>query len=214
MALSTKNIPQGGTPKTLSPGNHRCKLNNIELLDGYNPESLHVVFHVEGEPVGAGFEGFLRDKDDQSKGRFEGQVGRVKASQWAFESKTLPSGAEINRDESILKILMAIAKAQGKTAELDTVEADNIQDYIEKAKAVLCNDTFIYWCFGGREYEKNNYTNFDLYLPKAQGNSYAFSDDREHVIDFEKAKHIIKAKGATKTDEFAPPATGNDFDLG
>jgi hypothetical protein len=57
------------------------------------------------------FEGFYIDTKDPNKGRFEGQVGRVRFSQYAFENKTLPSGVEIDRDQSILRAIKTISDA-------------------------------------------------------------------------------------------------------
>ena len=38
---------------------------------------------------------------DQSKGRHEGQVGRVRYSQYPYKDTTLASGREISRDQEI-----------------------------------------------------------------------------------------------------------------
>jgi hypothetical protein len=70
--------------KTIAPGNHVLKINSVELEDfRFIEGAKHLILHVETAPI-EGFEGFLLDKDDESKGRFEGQIGRVKASQYAY----------------------------------------------------------------------------------------------------------------------------------
>ena len=113
MALSTKNMKtsEGKLNKTINPGNVIGKVYDISLKPGYNPDSYYLVLNIETSPIDD-FEGFYIDPSDESKGRHLGQVGRVRTSQYAYETKTLPSGVEVNRDENILKVLMTLAKAQ------------------------------------------------------------------------------------------------------
>jgi len=85
MGLSTTDLGTGsGMPKTIAPGNHVLKVNSIHLeeftfIDG----AYHLMLNVETPPIDD-FEGFMIDKDDESKGHYAGQIGRVKASQYAF----------------------------------------------------------------------------------------------------------------------------------
>ena len=65
----------------------------------YDSEAYNITLHVETEPVKGDFEGFYRDVNDQSKGRYAGQVGRVRYSPYPFKDTTLPSGREIERDQ-------------------------------------------------------------------------------------------------------------------
>ena len=104
MALSTTDLGTGGSglPKTITPGNHVLKINSIELEDfKFIDNAYHLMLHVETAPI-EGFEGFMIDKDDESKGRYAGQIGRVKASQYAFADGETKSGIKIQRDRSIL----------------------------------------------------------------------------------------------------------------
>ena len=218
--LTTKNIQQTErkTPKTLQPGNARCRIYNIELTPGYNPDSYNLMLHLESEPLGDDFEGFFIDKDDESKGKYAGQVGRVRASQYAFETKTLPNGNEINRDESILKVLLALAKAQGVNDQLDAVEAKTIEEYVEMARPILCNNIFLNYCLAGRQYQnKQGYPAFDLYLPKpkkGEMNKYAFSAEPDNVIEFTTELHITGKKAESRaTDEFEPSASADEFTM-
>ena len=97
MGLSTTDLSTGGSglPKTLAPGNHLLKINSINLDDySFIPGAKHLMMHVEGEPID-GFQGFLVDKDDESKGHYAGQIGRVKASQYAFADGETKTGIKI-----------------------------------------------------------------------------------------------------------------------
>ena len=114
--LSTKDVKtagEGGTPKTISPGNHTLKVNSVELkqfpfMESDNAYYLHM--NVETEPMGEGFEGFWRDMDDESKGRYEGQVGQLKANRWYYKDGETKSGVPVNRDTEILKFIKEIYK--------------------------------------------------------------------------------------------------------
>ena len=88
--LSTKDVKtggDGGTPKTITPGNHTLKVNNIELKQWSFMEkdnSYFVNLSVEPKPI-EGFEGFFINPDDESLGRYEGQVGQVKSQRWFYK---------------------------------------------------------------------------------------------------------------------------------
>jgi hypothetical protein len=154
------------------------------------------MLHVETEPI-EGFEGFLIDKDDESKGRYEGQIGRVKASQYAFADGETKTGIKIQRDRSILIFLRTLAH----TLELDSwfVEQndkhDTIEDFVHAFnKSAEFRGKFLEFCIAGKEYEsKSGYTNYDMWLPKAEGKKYAFGAIEEGaVITFDETKHVKK----------------------
>ena len=202
--ISTKDIPTGGSgkaPKTLQPGNANIKINSIYLDKvPWNAEAYNVMMDCEGEGLGESFEGFFIDKNNESLGRHAGQVGRIRAGQWAFESKTLQSGVDINRDVEISKFLRNIAVATGC---LEWLEAqDNKHETIESLVEAMNEDApfegkFISACLGGREYEnKGGYTNYDLFLPKYTKTTVPFADaegDTSKVAKFNDS-NIIKKK--------------------
>lgn len=210
MALDTKNIKgggDGGTPKTLSPGNVICKLNGITVEDfKFKPGSVHVILHLEGPDQGADFEGFWLDKDNQSLGRHKGQVGRVKASEWVYADGTTKSGVEISKDNEILKLLKNLCTAFDCNQWL--VDQDGKFDTIEQLINAFnedkpYGDKAIEFCIGGKEYtNKNGYTDFDLFLPKYSKAGAAFG---KKVVVFNPEEHIKKKK-ADAVSEFEPDA--------
>jgi hypothetical protein len=118
MSISTKNITsaKAGVPKTLQPGNVVAKIINISLeeftiLKG----AYNVVLNLEGTDMGADFEGFFINKDQPNLGRHKGQVGRVKAGEYAFADGTTKSGIIVKRDDEILKFINNICKELGLT---------------------------------------------------------------------------------------------------
>ena len=146
--LSTKNVKTegaGGLSKTIVPGNVTCKINNV-LLDQppflQQDNGYFLVLNLETEPI-EGFEGFFINKDDESLGRHEGQVGRVKASTWAFKDGTTRAGSSISRDQEILKFMKNLCDQMGTDW---FIKADNkhetIEDFIDAFnKAIPPPDT-------------------------------------------------------------------------
>ena len=226
MALSTTDLGTGGSglPKTITPGNHVLKINSIELEDfKFIPGAYHLMLHVETEPI-EGFEGFMIDKDDESKGRYAGQIGRVKASQYAFADGETKSGIKIQRDRSILIFLRTLAH----TMHLDSwfLEQDGKHDTIEAFvkefnKTADFKNTLLEFCIAGKEYEgKTGYTNYDMWLPKAEGKKYAYGEiESGAVLTYDEAKHLkklevkeVKSFG-DDDDVFTKPKSSSDFSL-
>lgn len=222
MGLSTTDLGTGGAgqPKTISPGNHLLKINSIELEDfKFIDNAKHLMLHVETEPI-EGFTGFMIDKDDESKGNYTGQIGRVKASQYAYADGETKSGIKIQRDRSILMFLQGLSKAfefydwfineDGKHATIEKFVAA-----LNKAKPF--EGKYIDFCVAGKEYEgKTGYINFDMWLPKAENKKYAFGDN---VMAYDETKHLKKievkeVKGFGDDDDFTKPTKGSsDFSL-
>ena len=226
MALSTTDLGTAGSrlPKTITPGNHVLKINSIELEEfKFIPGAYHLMLHVETAPI-EGFEGFMIDKDDESKGRYQGQIGRVKASQYAFADGETKTGIKIQRDRSILIFLRTLAH----TLQLDSwfVEQDGkhetIEDFVKEFnKTADFREKYLEFCIAGKEYEgKTGYTNYDMWLPKAEGKKYAFGAEKDDtVIAYNEAKHLkklevkeVKSFGDDE-DVFEKPKTSSDFSL-
>lgn len=198
--LSTSNLPSASTPKTFSPGNHKLKINSIELAKGYNEGSYQVNINMEGEDQGEDFEGFFID--NVAKGdRYKGQVGRVRMSQYAYADAVTKNGNKINRDQSILRGLQNLAKVVGVQTQLYAIEADTIEEYVPLASEILASGDFAWFCVGGKEYlNKAGYTQHDMFLPNSKGGKYAFTaidEEPSKLMEFDPASHIIKQAGTT-----------------
>ena len=201
MALSTTDLGTGSAgnnlPKTIAPGNHTLKINSVELEEfKFIPGAYHLVLNVETAPI-TDFEGFLIDKDDESKGRYAGQIGKIKASQYAYADGTTKSGIAIQRDRSIMMFLQSLCK----TLNINDwfVEQDNVHDTIEDFVAAFnktapYKDKFLDFCIAGKEYEnKNGYTSYDMWLPKAENRQYAYGEkDSDKVLTYNESKHLKK----------------------
>jgi hypothetical protein len=199
MALSTEDLGTGGSglPKTISPGNHVLKINGVELEDfKFIDNAYHLILHVETEPI-EGFEGFAFDKDNPDKGHFAGQIGRVKASQYAFVDGETKTGIKIQRDRSILIFLQNLCKTAGinEWMQAQHNKHETIEDFVEAFnKTAPIKDKYLEFCIAGKEYVgKTGYTNYDMWLPKAENNKYAIAEvDSDKILIYSENKHLKK----------------------
>jgi len=228
MALSTKDLgSEGGSgmAKTIAPGNQTLKINSITLENFQFIEGAkHLILNVETEPI-EGFQGFLIDKDNESKGHYAGQIGRVKASQYAYADGQTKSGIKIQRDRSLMMFLANLSKAYGITAWFE--EQDNkfntIEDFVRNfSDNAPIKDKYLDFCIAGKEYEnKSGYTAYDMWLPKAESNKYAYGDvDSAKVLEYNESKHLKKLEVkpvdnfGDDDDDFTPPSkSSSDFTL-
>jgi hypothetical protein len=230
--LSTKDIKVGGegVVKTLEPGNHLCKINNVTLEEfKFKEGAYNIILNVEGEDLGADFEGFYLDKDKPELGRYAGKVGTVKLAEWAFADGETKSGILVNRDQEMLKALKQFCMNTGCMAWLDKQEGKH--DTIESFFKALDKDkpfkgTFYNFCIAGKEYtNKGGYTGYELYLPKYSKEGISLESTTaspSKLLKFKPEDHIKKKKVETVT-EFGSSDTssgsdiissgGSDFDL-
>jgi hypothetical protein len=229
MGLSTKDLVNenggGGMAKTIAPGNHTLRINSIVLEDfQFIDGAKHLILNVETEPID-GFEGFLIDKDDESKGKYKGQIGRVKASQYAFADGQTKSGIKIQRDRSLMMFLANLSKATGIMSWFE--EQDNkfntIEDFVRNfSNNAPLKDKYLDFCIAGKEYEnKSGYTAYDMWLPKAENNKYAYGNEgSDRILKYDEAKYLKKLEvkpvdnfGDDDDDFPTPGKTSSDFSL-
>ncbi len=223
MSISTKNIPTGGTsvPKNLQPGNTVAKINDISLESfTFKEGAYHVILHLEGADRGSDFEGFFINKDRPELGRYKGQVGRVKSSEWAYADGETKSGIKINRDTEILKFISNLCKE----VETDWLEqADGKYNTIEEFVKGFnqdkpFKDVWFNFCLAGKEYQnKEGYTAYDLFLPKYVKGAVSFETcDKatSKIMRFNEAEHIKRKKVETVAGfDTSAPAGSADFEL-
>lgn len=219
--ITTKNIASGGgTSKVIQPGQVECKINSITLDKvPYKEGAYNVSLNVETRPIGDDFEGFLIDKDNPDSGRYDGQIGRVRTSDWAYSDGETKTGIKISRDIEIVKALQTISKETNSTAWLDS--QDNKHETIEEFVIAFntdkpFKDQFVKMCVAGKEYiNKAGYINFDLYLAKTtrgQVNIENADKDSGKLITFDSELHIKKAK-TESVSSFSAKADDDDFSV-
>jgi len=227
MGLSTKDLvgEGGGMAKTIAPGNHRLKINSLVLEDfQFIDGAKHLVLNVETEPI-EGFEGFLIDKDDESKGKYAGQIGRVKASQYAFADGQTKSGIKVQRDRSLMMFLANLSKTCGimKWFEEQDNKFNTIEEFVKNfSDNAPIKDKYLDFCVAGKEYEnKSGYTAYDMWLPKAENNKYAYGEENsEKILKYDESKHLKKLEVkpvenfGDDDDDFTPKSKkSSDFSL-
>jgi hypothetical protein len=213
--------------KTLMPGTHKCKINSIKLeVAPFDKEASVVLLNVESEPMGDDFEGFFIDKDNPEAGRFLGQVGRVRASEYPFKNGTTKSGIAVNKDLEILKAIQNIAKVTGtlKWMEDNNNKFETIEEYVEAYNNdAPFKDVFINMTLAAREYFKDNYPKYDLFLPRAMRpsinmESCTVAEENSKLVKFDEAVHI-KRKKQENVESFGgndiptSSSVSSDFDL-
>jgi hypothetical protein len=223
MALSTENLVEGGgLSKTIKPGNITAKINDIQLEDfKFIEGAVHVVLNLETAPI-EGFEGFFIDKDNPDLGHYQGQIGKVNASQYAFADGTTKSGIKIERDKNVLIFLKKVCSALGKDEWFlsQNNKHNTIHEFIDAFnRDKVSKDIFLDFCIAGKEYEnKSGYTAHNLFLPKSNPGTYVFGEvDSTKVMTFNENDHIIKMVKpvATPVESFGDNTSlpGSDFDL-
>ena len=226
--LSTKDmtVGSGKARPLMGPGNTVVRINSISMdATPWDAQAFQVYLHMETQPIGGEFEGFLRDQNNESLGRYDGQIGRVRMSPIPYKDTTLDNGREISKDQEILKAMIFVSEVLGKRDALDNIEAATIEDFIAKCNTLFSNSEFFNVCLASREWEnKDGYINNDLYLPKLSKDGIpmeALNTENSRLITFDKATHVRSVNngstnGTTSTSSFEPAATNgstSDFEL-
>jgi len=199
MGLSTIDLGSGGSKlKNITPGNYKLKINKIALEDfTFIKDAKHLVLSLETEPLD-NFEGFFIDYNNQEAGRYLGQIGDVRASQYAFADGFTKSGIAVNRDKSLMIFLKNLCDALEIS---DWFKSQNnlhstIEDFVDAFNnSAPFKDKYLHFCVAGKEYTKQNgYTGYVMWLPKSENRQYAYSNNEETVITYDANKHLTKSK--------------------
>jgi hypothetical protein len=172
---------------------------------------------LETEPIkDEDFEGLLVDKDDPDGPRYEGQVARVKTSEWAYSDGTTKSGIKVSRNTEIVRVIENICKQTGASKWLE--DHDNVFNTIEEFVIAFNNDKpfknkYMNFCIGAREYvNKAGYNSFDMHLIRPERGQLSFQSvdaGSVKVPTFDTDKHIKKAK----SESVSSFSSGSDLDL-
>lgn len=207
--LSTKDVKtvgSSGPSKTVQPGNRELYIRSVTLeqIGDYakSKNAYHLILHVEGKPMGDDFEGFHIDPKDESKGRYTGQVGRVKTSDWPYSDGTTKQKVVISRDMEIMKMIKTLCVAIKKEDWFDAQDGKHatIEAFVEAFNnEAPFKDVLLNFCIAGREYPKKDtsFTGMDLQLPKFKDGKVAFElpgVEKSKLIQFNPDVHIVKVE--------------------
>lgn len=223
--LSTKDMSAGAgkVKPVIGVGNQVIRINSITYdQTPYDSDAYNITLHVESEPVGGEFQGFLKDINDPNGPRYEGQVGRVRFSPYPYKDTTLPSGREIQKDQEILKAMIYLSEVLNQRNDLDMIEAETIEEFMVECNKLFSNSGFFNACIGGREWEnKEGYVNYDLFLPRMSKDGIpleAVGKENSRLLKFNKEDHVRELKNKSTSSDvgsFEPSTAfpGDDFDL-
>lgn len=215
--LSTKNISTEAKSKAknLYYGNQQCKINSIALEPGWKLGVYKLILNLEGPEQGADFEGFYVDPQNPALGRYKGQISKVRFYQYSYEDR-VNNGVEYKRDTDILKSLKSLAITLGKGKELDDINANTIEEFVEKASVLLSGPTFLNFCLGGKQYTKDGYKKYDLFVPAWKNGEVGFEavgTTPSKLAKFDEAKHLIIPKEEAQEVASFEPGVEDDFNL-
>jgi len=226
MKLSTKDMTTGGGKlrPLMGPGNTVARINSITLdKTPWDAAAFQINLHMETEPITGEFEGFLRDQHNESLGRYDGQIGRVRMSPFPYKDTTLDSGREISKDQEILKAMIFVSEVLDKRGTLDAIEADTIEEFVNQCNTLFSNSGFFNVCLASREWEnKEGYINNDLYLPKLSRDGIpmeALDVENSRLITYDKSTHVRSinksSENGVTSQKFEPAVTSgtSDFEL-
>lgn len=215
-------------PKTLSTGTHVCKINSIKLdVSPFDKEAFFLNINVESEPMGDDFEGFLIDKDNPDAGRHLGQVGRIRSNEYPYKDGSTKSGIKVFKDLEILKAVQNISRVTNSLAwmEANNNKHETIEEYVQAFNNdAPFKDVFIKMCIGGREYFKDNYPKYDLFLVRPGKGQVSMeradvAEENSKLVKFNEEVHIKRKKVETlesfgNNDSVTTSSSvGSDFDL-
>ena len=199
-----------GASKVLTPGTHLCRIVNIQSgPTPFDPERLQITFVLEGQPEGGSFVGVTVDKNDLSKGNYEGKVGYVRNGQYSFSEWKKNSGEVIDADTQACNFLASLATSLGVMSEMKkdpALQRDvNLEEFTAVAKKYICDpDIWAYYTIAGKEKwtEGYNNPNYNMYFAKYADRKNYVSLKEDGVIPFDEEKHIVKTeRGVAVTAE-------------
>lgn len=178
ISTEVKESSGGFIPKMITPGKRTVKVNEVKLRKGFG-DKMDIVLSLETKPVEEeGFEGFMIDKNDPSKGTYKGQVGQVKLSRYGYSNQEYKDGKWVDsdkntkdepykvRDERIVRALNSLFMVYGKKLAEIGSEFKTIEELIEAVnKKGKLSDQWIECVIGAREYfNKEGYKQNDMFI--------------------------------------------------
>jgi hypothetical protein len=222
-SLNNYNPSEGNyVSKILLPGTHKCRIVDLKLeKPPYDNEQYNLIFVLEGEEIGDGFEGIQIDRANPSLGNYKGQIASVRSGQYGFKDWEY-KGKTIKRDESIQNYLGSFLKQLGLLEKFQglNVQCDTIEELVYGIKKFICKpDFWLFFTVGGQKYYKDNsdYPNYSLFLPKRTEGKYAYAitSDDANFMHFNEAAHVYEKKVAQESSEtvseFSPAPSEDVF---
>jgi hypothetical protein len=175
-------------------GEQEAKINKIEIKTS-SKGSQNIVLNMETRPIDTTkLKGFTPHTDSTNGG----QIARV--NMYNFWQKELEVENSAN-NQKFVRDLGLIADKLGVRAQLDDVQADSLQDYIQKLNSVLTGK-FLFWKIVVEEYsrpDKSPGLNYSLGRWSKESIACAtergkIKFDKENNFDYKKAEAPVEAE--------------------
>ena len=211
---ATETVGKGGfKSKNFTPGQHRCKVNGIYVKEKedkkYGGTKLELFLTLETEPVGGDFQGFLIDKDDESKGRFLGQIGNVRSNPYGYKTET-KDGKTYVRETSICTFLHILClEANGSNwVEANDGRFETFEDFIAGFnKENPIKDVYMDFTIGGMLYsDDQGYPTYYMNLVKTGKGERAFKNPNKSsygaLVKFDEVLHVYDTRDKEEVNGF------------
>ena len=144
-------------------------------------------------------------------------------SPFPYKNATLPSGREISKDQEILKSMIFLGEVLNMREDLDSIEAETIQDFMTQCASLFTNQekgsVWMNSCLASREWEnKEGYVNNDLYIPRISKDGAGLEKldiENSRLVTFDTSLHVRPVAKKQETTSFEPKENGSagDFEL-
>lgn len=208
---TTESEARGGfVSKGLNPGNHKCQIHNVTLeenkfsnmknADGTPRKEWNIKLNLVG-PTTPNFDGFFKDWNDQTKGKYLGPQGNVRATEYGLYNGTTLNGFQVDRDKDLATWMKTFCDELGITDWLNSQNGkhptwDSLYAQLDVDKPFANKE--VYFCLAAREYvNKKGYKAHDLFLPRKSDLGRPFSLNELLVQKFIESVHLKVSKPKT-----------------
>ena len=216
--------------KDILPGVVKARIIKLAVVKVENPRNTeglpeyNVQIRLETKKPNPEFEGWDKDPQDPSKGKFEGQTKLITQGTWPIREFTYKKNGKkytIDANTQILGILQEIAAALGKPKLLEEKqyqkEFNTWSDFIKQMNMDLSFiKNYVWWCLAGTKTKnKGGYVTYFLYLPdrkQTEGNPRIAATEEE-LCDYDPKTMIYVNKKAFENEEKDDEFSGEEEDM-
>lgn len=196
-----------GDSKSLPYGNVYAHIHSASLgvSQRTGKKALNII--LEGPAVGGDFEGFPIDKNNPEGLKFKGKVAWLTVTSWldaeAYNSNDLGKNEIMNR-------MVYIAKELGVKDQLDNINADTLEEWVEKATDLVKGEN-MHFLITASEEEYEGKTRIKKNL--ARFKFCSLNEDKVEKFDKNNRYHYRALQKAENVDGFEPAKQDSEFDF-
>lgn len=213
MSLSTKGVEgrKAKLPFVFPPGQHIARITEVKIAKYPNSDNDYFInVLLEGEEIDD-FEGFQRDINDPSKGKFKGQMARVSLPTY------VKKGTEASlRDPKMIASIVDFVKPLGLRDEVDEIQADSWEEFGEKLTEIFRTKGTDYYVTLAARKKEGPYNNYDRYqFPNADyiNKKYPVAVNKEDALPFNEETMVELPKKTEEVSSFETSPFDTDTDM-